>query len=124
MGEQLGLFPAIEVVQMPSGATLRDEGIRRVERHASDDFKAAAVQAIRDLARRKSHFTVDEVWTVRDAWPATPDKRAMGAVMRQAVLDGLLEATQTFIPTTQPACHRRPIRQWRSLVFSPMESSS
>lgn len=48
---------------------------------------------------------------------ATPDNRALGAVMRRAATDGLIAATNELRPSQRVSLHGSPRRIWRSLVF-------
>jgi len=99
------------------GAILRDDGIRRADEHADRDWKQAAYEAVVELAHRRQVFTTDSVHElIGDV--STHEKRAMGAIMRRAARDGLIEATDSYAPSDRPEAHRNPKRLWRSLVLS------
>ena len=68
------------------------------------------------LARRQATLTTDDVWAAIGS-PAD-EPRILGNVMRQAAQDGVIAAIDRYIPSTRPECHCRPVRVWRSLVFS------
>ena len=95
-----------------------DAAIARVDAAAQADWKAAALDAIRYLADRRSEFTTDAVWEVlarRHPEVTTHDNRAMGAVLRHARSEGLVEPTDAFHISVRPECHRCPKRVWRAL---------
>lgn len=98
------------------GAALRDKAIADVER-ANKEFVACGLIAVRVVALRREEFTTDAVWHVLKATP--PEPRAMGAVMRKAVMEKMCVATDRTVLSTRPDCHRRPVRVWRSLIYTP-----
>jgi hypothetical protein len=46
---------------------------------------------------------------------APHEPRALGALMREAARNGLIEATDRVRPSERPQCHMNPKRVWRSL---------
>jgi hypothetical protein len=100
------------------GAILRDDGIRRADEHADRDWKRAAYEAVSNLALFREHFTTDDVHELLGDAVSTHEKRAMGAIMRRAARDGLIEATDRYVASDRPEAHRNPKRVWRSLVLS------
>lgn len=107
---------AAEPLSLAAGRALRDVAVARVERNADDDWKAEARRTIEQLARERSEFTSDAVWELGLSKPR--EARALGAIMRWAQNERLIEATERVDPTAQPNCHARPIRVWRSLLHS------
>lgn len=100
------------------GAALRDEAIERVADAADDDWKEAAFLAVKRIAALRSEFTTDHVWeALQEIDVSTHEHRAMGAVMRAACTDGVIEKTDRVVPTRRPGAHRRPVTVWRSLRF-------
>lgn len=99
------------------GAKLADDGIRRADEHADRDWKQEAYEAVADLALFCDHFTTDDVHE-RLAGATTHEPRAMGAIMRRAARDGLIEATDRYVASDRAVAHRNPKRVWRSLVRS------
>lgn len=97
-------------------ARRREEAIRRVESNADEKWKADAFQAVASIAREQSFLTTDDVWG-KVSGDGTHEPRAMGAIMRQAASAELIEATERYEQSGRVACHRRPLRVWRSLVF-------
>jgi len=101
------------------GERLRDEAIDRVEQHAPPDWADEALNVVIGLAREEGReFTTDAVWAgLNGAQP--PEPRAMGAVMRKAVMLGWIEKTDRMEMSKRPRCHRRPLTVWRSRLRRP-----
>lgn len=97
------------------GVRLRDEGIRRADEHAAQDWKDAAYEAVSDLALFCDYFTTDDVHE-RLGDVTTQELRAMGAIMKRAARDGLIAATDRYVASDRAVAHRNPKRVWRSLV--------
>ena len=101
---------------------LRDIHIEAAGRRADKDWFEAAMRGVRVLAKRQQHLTSDDVWAwVRPLGIRTTDSRAMGAVMRNCFRDRYIEPTREFTPSERPACHKRPIRIWKSLTYESDE---
>jgi hypothetical protein len=60
-------------------------------------------------------FSTDRLWWEVKNLDPPRDGRAMGAVMRQAKLSGLVEETGEYTKSIRPECHRRPIPSWRRI---------
>lgn len=99
----------------------RDEAVTRVDEHADDAWKAAALDAVFALSRTRSHFTTDAVWWLltRADYGEPHEPRALGAVMQRAVRAGWIEPTDQTSKSIRAACHARDLRIWRSLVVTP-----
>jgi hypothetical protein len=95
----------------------RDAAIERVEAHADDDWKAAALAAVELAARTRETFTGDDVWNM--GLPKPREARALGPVMLGAARAGLITRTDEVRDSTQPGCHRGLVRVWRSNVYEP-----
>ena len=94
-----------------------EEALVRVDHAANDFWKETTLSIIKQLAEDMESFTTDDVWSVLDTLDvSTPEPRALGALMRRAVSYGYVEPTSTFILSTRPICHRRPIKVWKSLL--------
>jgi hypothetical protein len=98
----------------------RDHAIERVERHANELWKEAALSAGYRVCREQPLFTADDIWRILDtyeesAW--THEPRAMGAILRQMALDGACEVTGRHIKSVRVSTHRRPLAEWKSLVY-------
>lgn len=96
------------------GEALRDAAIDRVEEHAEPDWLAHAAAAIR-IAAAAGEFTTDDVWRILDerGLDRPRERRAMGAAMRAARRDGVVEPTDRMRPTSRPEGHRNPKRIWK-----------
>src|SRR6516162_3965343 len=75
-----------------AGQALAEEAIERVEAAADRHWKQAAYEAVEQVARTHWRFTTDHVWRElflfhSDGYAREP--RAMGAIMRRAMLDGI-----------------------------------
>lgn len=115
MDDQPSLFDA------KKGEALREEAIERVESNAKKDFLICAFECVSQLAREHEWFTTDDVWALLAQFPAeyrTHEPRAMGPVMRRAVVEKLAKPADNWILSKRPACHRRPLRVWLSLVHT------
>jgi hypothetical protein len=98
------------------GARRREEGINRADKHANEQWKDVALDAVRKTARELRFFVADEVWKRMPATAKTHENRALGAVMRKAAGFGWIKATDRFRTTEQKKSHRRPIREWESQI--------
>lgn len=89
--------------------------IRQVEQHADPQWLAAALSIIKRLCVHKLYLTSDTVWAgLADAGiPAPREPRALGAVMRTAAKDGLIEPTGRYVASERVECHGRPIAIWK-----------
>lgn len=92
----------------------KERGIDRAERGAGEAWMTAALAAVRRLARERVTFTTDDVWQLVGQ---PPEPRAMGAAMRAAGKLKLAEPTGNFEMSRRAACHRRPLRVWRSTAL-------
>ena len=96
----------------------RDRAIAQVDEHANSDWKAKAADVVARVARSQGHLTTDDVWArLIHVDAETHEPRALGAIMRAAATHGIIVATDSYVQSTRVACHRRPLRVWRSLVF-------
>lgn len=102
------------------GEANKTDGMARAWDNANSAWKNAALDVVHQLATAKEEFTSDHVWAQLDSLGhSTREHRAMGAVMRQAALDGLIAKTDRVVPTLRPCANRRPIAVWRSLITNP-----
>lgn len=101
------------------GAALRDEGIARADRNADTEWKKAADLSVRAVARRMTVFTTDDVWDelhLNHPDAHTHEPRALGAVMKRAMRDGLIIQTEQFVRSRRPQAHKAPIQVWGSAL--------
>jgi hypothetical protein len=97
---------------MKTGNQLRDEGTELVYEN-NILWSVDAYWVIYDLARKGLEFTSDEVWKRMTYLP--DNNSAMGAVFRKAVSDKIIEPTGSFITSSRPSAHSRPIRVWKGI---------
>jgi hypothetical protein len=102
--------PALSGVE--AGRQARDEAIQAVDDAAPVEFKDAALDAIRELARESERFTSDDVWPRIPEDVRPPEPRALGAVMVQAQRLGIVRPTKDFRVSNRPQCHANPKRIW------------
>ncbi len=97
------------------GEQLKDEAVDRVER-SHEDWVALTKRVVIALANNRAEFTTDDVWQLLgQRTPVEP--RAMGAAMRIAAREKIVERTDRVQKSVRPACHRRPVTVWRSLRY-------
>ncbi len=94
-----------------------DEAVARVEEHADPEWKVRALDAINTCALSFPHFTTDAVWALLDGGPETHERRALGAVMRDAARRGWIESTERTEQAARVVAHQRPQRVWHSLIY-------
>ena len=76
---------------------------------ASKTWQAEALEVVRQAALGRSSFTVEDL-----EFPSTPDRRAVGMVLRRAARIGYVRADGYV--TGGPARHGRPVMRWVSLI--------
>lgn len=86
-----------------------------VEAHADQQWFAAALLRVKAASYAADTFSSEHVWALLDVDKIgpPPEPRALGAVFRRAVRDGLIEATNEWVRGTRPDSHGRPVRIWR-----------
>jgi hypothetical protein len=90
----------------------------QVEKNANEEWVGAAADIVARLAAAKKTFTTDDVWEeLAKLDVRTHEPRAMGAVMSAAKRMKMVSSTSTYVISTRPECHSRPIRVWESLVI-------
>jgi len=100
---------------MNEAIAVTEEAIERVEAAADPDWLDAAAAAVIQAATHLETLTVDDVWTYMPEDVSTHDNRAMGPVMRRAMVAGLIEPTSDYRLSEQVQCHRNPRRVWKSM---------
>lgn len=106
------------VFDAEASATARDVAIEQVKEAADMAWKVEAFAAIDYVCRLREEFTTDAVWwKLAQRGVGLPrEPRAMGAIMRKAVLAGLCEPTNQTRKSVRVDCHRRPLQVWKSKV--------
>lgn len=85
---------------------------------APDEWRRAAVRAVKYCARSNSDFTTQQVWAALDsAYARPPEPRALGGVMRQVQASGFIQATGEH--RTGDGRHGAPLRVWARVAHAP-----
>jgi O6-methylguanine-DNA--protein-cysteine methyltransferase len=101
--------PALEGLAL--GIEARDRGIDRVlNAETQDTWREAAYLW---LAMRHYGEEVTSMDLV-DAIGMPPSPNAVGAVMRSAAVQGLIESTGRYVQSNRPSCHAAVVRVWKS----------
>lgn len=108
------------VLDANAAKSARDVAIRIVDRNADVEWKRTAEMIISLVATQREYFTTDDVWVDLVRYhPSikTHEPRALGAMMKSAARQGVVEVTNEYVPSSRRECHARPVRVWRSCVF-------
>lgn len=100
--------------QMDLLAAITDKAIVRVGKNADPTWTKDALACITALAEKGESFTTDAVWELLEqvSTATTHERRALGAVMRTAQRQGLIQTTGRYVKSTRPECHTRPCAVW------------
>lgn len=100
-------------MSVKEGEQAADAAIDQVRAGMDMAWYATAFRVVRQLGQSGKHFTTDDVWDALDKLPvATPEPRALGAVMRDAKRAGSIQPTNNYAKSRRAACHARPVRVW------------
>jgi hypothetical protein len=102
--------------QCTGQAALLDEALQRVEEHADPDWKTLAYEVLVDLCRTGDEWTTDDFWLrmrLRHPDVTTHEPRALGALIRRLLRDGMAEKTGRFGESTRPEAHRAIVFYYR-----------
>lgn len=95
----------------------RNDDIRRADEGADDDWRDAALTAIKVVAKTMVEFTTDDVMAVDPELERAREPRALGPTMLRAAREGWIEPTDRYAPSKRKQSNLRPKRVWRSLLF-------
>jgi len=78
-------------------------------------FNKHAKQAALECAKKYKEFTTDDIWQnlKNKGIPEPRDNRTIGSIMVDLQTSGEIKQTGTYIKTTRPQAHSRPIRVWK-----------
>lgn len=95
-----------------------DKAIAESGFHANKDWRRKALDVVLDLCKLRREFTADDVWEQleKTGW-RTHEPRAMGAVLREASVNGFCSVTPMHTVSRRKTNHRRPIPVWKSMLF-------
>lgn len=98
-------------LNLTEGERLRDTGITRVlEADSQAQWRGDAYHWLALLAEGAEVTSTDLI----EAVGMPPSPNAVGAIMRSASVQGLIEPTGRYIRSTRPSCHAAVVRVWRS----------
>jgi hypothetical protein len=94
-------------------------GMARAERSAAPEWWNFMLEAALAVARLNEYLTTDHVedWRRSHGGPTTPERRALGPLMRTAARRGYFEKTGRVERSGMRVCHARDKAVWRSLVY-------
>lgn len=101
----------------------KEEAIAHVGINADPAWITTCYNIIVAVAFNKQRFTSDDVWAELDKSKieAPHEPRALGAVLKQVAKEGLIRATDEWVPSKRVACHARPVRCWERCQYLPNE---
>ena len=101
----------------PSAQQAKKEAITRVGDNANSEWKIRVEKVICELAVMHHEFTTDDVWALlSDYQESTHERRALGSMMTKAARDGVIVATERYVPSTRRESHANPKRVWRGCL--------
>ncbi len=104
---------------LPSGRTLRDQGIQRALNHANQakkNWQEMAFRFLVEYARQHDEFSGEEVREAsRGSVPEPPSLRAWGWPLIRAAKEGIIEQIG-YVQVKNPAAHRANAALWRSKI--------
>lgn len=99
-----------------------EEGIARADLPVSDEWRALALETVRQIAQSRRTFTAPDVWEHLPL-PESGNGYALGGVMRRAVGRGYIESTGEYVAWTpgkqSMSGHAQTAAVWRSRIFNP-----
>lgn len=103
----------MNLLDLIAATEARDEALRRVATNTDPTWATDIENIITRLAT--DTFTTDDIWqAATDANLDMPhEPRALGAILHRLARRRIIVATNQYVPSLRPACHRRPIRVWR-----------
>ena len=104
----------MNLLDLITATTTKHQAINQVQQNADPTWMATIHQLIQHIATTTTTFTSDDLWHAieNQQLPIPHEPRALGAAMRQAHRDGLIQPTANYRPSHRVACHARPIRVW------------
>lgn len=97
------------MLDLAEGRRRRDAGTARVL-NAAEGWRDDAYAWLGALPSGALVTSTDLV----EALGMPPSPNAVGAVMRSAGTQGLLEPTDTYVSSPRPSCHAAIVRVWRA----------
>lgn len=95
-------------------AAKRDDGMRRADEHADDEWKDRASALLDAYLRQHPEFFVDDFWR-ESALDAPREARALGPIIQRAAREGRIVKTGNYRPSVRSNLTPKPV--WRSTVY-------
>ena len=95
----------------------RERAIKKVEENARPEWKDIAYESLLKTAGDLNYLIVDEVWKRMPRGYSTHENRAMGAVMRRALADGVISKTEQYRPSAKASSHGAIRSVWKSEIY-------
>ena len=94
-------------------------GMSRAEEHADREWWSYTYALVTEVAKRQPYLFADDIEALRlkRGGPETHEARAMGPLMLQCKRDHVCDPTNRWVPSSQLANHRRPMRIWKSRLY-------
>lgn len=100
-----------------AATSAREVNIRDADLGMDDEWRRAALAAIRRVAERLPEFTTDQVLDEDPTLEQGREPRALGPCLLYAAKDGIIAPTDRYVSSSRKASNARAKRAWRSLVF-------
>jgi hypothetical protein len=101
-----------QLEELAAAERQRDEAIAQAEANADVEWRDTALRFLRRYAEAHTTVFVDDLWAA--GMPRPREARALGAVMKRAAREGLIENTGSGRPSIASNLAMKPV--WRSLV--------
>lgn len=96
-----------------------ENGMAGAAHLTDDDRKQQLFDAIESVARTHRYFTADQIWEhLGEVGDSQDDGSGLGPLLPLAARAHMIENTRTTKPSERAATHGRPMRIWRSLIFT------
>ncbi|MGB0911055.1 MAG: hypothetical protein ACPGYT_11895 [Nitrospirales bacterium] len=103
------------VLNQERGRALMKDGVAAADAHASEAWKVKADRVLDEVAKQFEFITSDMLWGSLDV---PVEARALGGVFVRARARGIIEPTQTWKASGIPKQHARPLKVWKSKIYS------
>lgn len=107
--------PLFDFASREKAREARDDGMKRVEEHAPENWKTLAWDRLTEYLRSHEEFFAPDFWNVAQL-PKPPEARALGALVMRAARERMI-VKAGYKQSTDPASHLCPRAVWRSLVY-------
>lgn len=106
------------VEQIRAGEAAMHAGIRRAAENANPEWVEYMLRVVEGTARALPEFTADDIFGRATEQPEQTEKRALGAVMKQAAANGWCVSTEQVRKSKRPNLHRSYMTVWRSKIYA------